>query len=131
MRTQQVSAFLENRPGRLLYLFSTVAAAGINVLAHNLVDASDFGIVHLLLDNPQGGLQAIQKAGLTASSTIVLQLTVPDEPGALVTRILEPLAKAGVNIEYSYAYAERCSGEARTVFKVDDLDKAEEVLDLA
>ncbi len=128
MRVTQVSAFLENRPGRLLYLLNIIAEAGVNLLAHNIVDASDFGIIHLLVDRPSAALEAIRDAGITCSSTAVLEVSMPDEPGAFVRRVLQPLASAGVNIEYSYLYSAPSSGEARVVLKVDDIEAGERAL---
>ena len=128
MRRKQVSAFLENRPGRLLYLFDLLADAGLNVVAHNIVDASDFGIVHLLLDQPDKALQVLRDAGMTCSATEVIEVAIPDEPGAFVNRILRPLAKAEINIEYSYAYSAGCADQAHSVLKVGGIDRAEEVL---
>ncbi len=128
MKMTQVSAFLENRPGRLLYLLNVLAEAEINLMAHNIVDASDFGIVHMLVDKPERALEVIRDAGITCSATTILQVTVPDEPGAFVERVLKPLAEAKVNIEYSYAYSEACSGKARIVIKVDNLEKGEKIL---
>ncbi len=126
MKITQVSAFLENRPGRLLYLLNVLGEAKVNLVAHNIVDASDFGIIHLIVDDPQQAVKAIREAGMTCSTTTVIETTVPDEPGAFVARVLKPLAQAQVNIEYSYAYS--CSGTARIVLKVDDVDRAEGVL---
>jgi hypothetical protein len=126
MKITQVSAFLENRPGRLLYLLNVLADAEVNLVAHNIVDASDFGIIHLIVDDPQKAVKAIRGAGLTCSTTTVIETTVADEPGAFVAHVLRPLAQSQVNIEYSYAYS--CSGTARIVLKVDDVDLAEGVL---
>ena len=131
MRVTQVSAFLENRPGRLLFLLNVLAKGDINLVAHNIVDASDFGIVHLLVDKPESALKEIRDVGITCSTTVVLQVAVPDEPGAFVTRVLEPLADAGVNIEYSYAFSAVCEGSAQIVVKVDDLDAGEAALEQA
>ena len=131
MRQTQVSAFLENRPGRLLYLLNVLADARINLLAHNIVDASDFGIIHLLVDDPGRAVQVIQDAGITCASTTVLQVSVPDEPGAFVEGVLMPLANAQVNIEYSYTYSAPCEGEARIVLKVDNLERGEKALGAA
>ena len=128
MIKKQVSVFLENRPGRLLFVFDVLADAGLNVIAHNIVDASDFGIVHLLVDDPERAIQAVRDAGLTCSMTEVIAVTVPDEPGAFVKRILRPLAAAEINVEYSYAYSAGSSDEAHSVLKVDDLEKAGETL---
>ncbi|NLG29082.1 MAG: hypothetical protein GX557_14320 [Chloroflexi bacterium] len=128
MRMIQVSAFLENRPGRLLHLFNVLAEADVNLIAHNIVDAADFGIVHMLVDQPPVALQALRDAGLTCTTTQVLEITLSDEPGAFVNRVLRPLAEANVNIEYSYAYSAQCAGQARSVIKVDDLARAEQAL---
>ncbi len=128
MRTRQVSAFLENAPGRLLYLLNVLAEARVNLLAHNIVDASEFGIVHLLVDEPDRAIQAIRDAGMTCSMATVLDLLVPDEPGAFADRVLKPLAAAHVNIEYSYTLNAPCQGRARVVLKVDDLDRGEQAL---
>lgn len=128
MRVIQVSAFLENRPGRLLYLLNVLAENGINLVAHNIVDASDFGIIHLIVDDPKKALATIRDKDITASSTTVLRVQVPDEPGAFVRRVLEPLAENGINIEYSYAYSAPSTGKATIVLKVDDLDAGERVL---
>ncbi len=128
MQVTQVSAFLENRPGRLLHLMNILAGAQINLIAHEIVDASDFGIVHMLVDSPQRAVDAIRNAGLACSATTVLQVTVPDEPGAFVERILKPLADARINIEYSYVCGVSPSGEIRIVLKVDDIARGEKVL---
>ena len=131
MRMTQVSAFLENRPGRLLHLMNLLAEAKVNIIAHNIVDASDFGIVHMLVSDPQRALEAIRAAGLTCSSTAVLSLEIPDKPGAFVERVLKPLAEANINIEYSYAYSAPSTGKANIVIKVDDIDRGEQVLKAA
>ena len=132
MRETQVSAFLENRPGRLLSLLHTLAEAGINVIAHNIVDASDFGIIHLIVDDAKGATAAIRSAGITCSTTTVLKVAVPDEPGGFVRRVLEPLSEAKINIEYSYVVPSIDTSEgaprANIILKVDDLTRAEEAL---
>lgn len=128
MIATQVSAFLENRPGRLLHLLNVLAKASINLVAHNIVDASDFGIVHLLVDDPRHAVRVIREAGITCSTTPVLQVTVPHEPGAFVERVLQPLADADINIEYSYAYSAPDSREARIVLKVDDIERGQKAL---
>lgn len=128
MRATQVSAFLENRPGRLLYLLNILADAKVNLVAHNIVDASDFGIVHMLVDDPSRALDAVRAAGLTCSSTEVLQAEVPNKPGAFVNQVLKPLADAGVNIEYSYAYSSASADSAMIVLKVNDVVAGEKAL---
>ena len=138
MRVLQVSAFLENRPGRLLRLLSILAEAKVNLLAHEIVDASDFGIVHLVADDPKRAVQAIEAAGITCTTTTVLVVDVPNRPGAFVESVLKPLAEAGVNVAYSYVFSGVAAGNGqpcppegaplRIVLKVDRIDRAEKAL---
>ena len=136
MRMTQVSAFLENRPGRLLHVLEVLAQAGVNVLAHTIVDAADFGIVHLIVADPSLAMQALRQAGIVCTSTTVLVVDVPDAPGAFVQKVLRPLAEAGVNIQYSYAFGAPINATAaakeeprpRLVLKVNDLESVERAL---
>ena len=58
----------------------------------------------------------------------MLLITIPDRPGVLVREVLTPLAEAGLNIEYSYAYAAPQTHDARIVLKVNDLPRACDIL---
>jgi hypothetical protein len=128
MKITQVSVFLENRPGRLLFLLQLLADAEVNLIAHNIVDASDFGIIHIIVDDPEKAVEAVRDAGLTCSTTPVLQVTVEDEPGAFAERVLAPLATSDVNIEYSYTYSSPCAGEAVIILKLDDIEAGAKAL---
>lgn len=128
MRVTQISVFVENRPGRLRHVLQVVSDAGVNLRALSLADTADFGIVRMIASDTQKALNAIRAASLTAATTDVLQVVIPDVPGGLANRVIDPLADAGVNIEYAYAYSERASDQAVVVLKVDDLDKAEKAL---
>ena len=128
MKVTQISVFLENRPGRLLHLLQVFADAGVNLQALSMADTADFGIARVIVGDTQAAMQAIQQTGLTAATTEVLRVEIPDTPGGLAQTVIEPLAQAEVNVEYIYAYGERPSGKAVVVLKVDDLEKAEQVL---
>ena len=128
MRVTQISVFLENRPGRLAHLLQVLAEAKVNLRALSLADTADFGIARIIVTDTPAAMAAIRHAGLTAATTEVLRVEVPDEPGALENTIVVPLAQAGVNIEYLYAHSERPLDKAEVVMKVDKLEKAEQVL---
>jgi len=128
MLTRQVSVFMENQPGRLLRLLTVLAEANVNLWAHNIVDATDFGIIHLIVDDPGKAERVVRMAGITCSTVDVLQVTVPNEPGGLMQGVLLPLAEAGVNIEYSYAFSGAKQEQAYVVLKVDDAARGWEVL---
>ena len=128
MRITQISVFLENKPGRLAYLLKVLSDAGVNLQALSVADTSDFGIVRLIVAETEVAVRALQQAGMTAATNKVLRVEIPDVPGGLARTLLGPLAEAGVNIEYTYAYGEHTSGKAIVVLKVDNLDTAEQAL---
>lgn len=128
MKVTQISVFLENRPGRLAHLLRVLSEAQVNLRALSLADTADFGIARAIVSDTAAAMKAIQAAGLTAATTEVLRVEIPDVPGGLARTVVEPLAEAGVNIEYMYAYSEHPSEKAVVVLKVDNPEKAERVL---
>ena len=128
MQVTQISVFLENRPGRLAYLLDVLSDAQVNLQALSVADSADFGVVRLIVADPDAALQAIHDADMTAATTEVLRVEIPDVPGGLSRAVVAPLAKAGVNIEYVYAYSELRLEKAVVVLKVDDIEKAEQSL---
>lgn len=128
MRVTQISVFLENRPGRLLRVLQVLAGAKVNLQALSVADTSDFGVVRVIVDNSDAAVAALRADSLTVSRTEVLCAEIPDEPGGLANAVVGPLAEAGVNVEYVYAYSQRLGQRAIVVLKVSDLEKAERAL---
>ena len=124
MNVTQISVFLENRPGRLAHLLNVLSEAQINLRALAVADTADFGIARVIVDDVDKAISAIHAAGMTAAKTEVLRVEIPDIPGGLAKTVIEPLAEAGVNIEYLYAYSETTETNAIVVLKVDDLKGA-------
>jgi hypothetical protein len=127
MRVEQISIFLENKSGRLAEVTNILAAAGVNIRALSLADTADFGILRLIVDKIDQAKQALKDSGFTLGKTEVLALEVPDHPGGLA-EILRTLGKAGINVEYMYAFVQRSLDNAIVIFRFDELDKAIEVL---
>jgi hypothetical protein len=128
MKTKQVSVFVENKPGRLVAMLEVLIAQKVNIRALCIAEGADFGIVRLILSDPAKGAEAIRKAGFTITETTVLQAEMPDQPGGLLETVARPLAEAGINLEYFYAFIEPTPGKANIVLKVSDPDRAEKVL---
>ncbi|AXA35717.1 MAG: ACT domain-containing protein [Candidatus Hydrogenedentota bacterium] len=123
MKTHQLSVFLENRPGQLSIPCRALAQAGINILTLSLADTQQFGILRLIVKDWQRAKQVLEKAGCVVNVTEVLAIEVPDKPGGMAN-ILEVLEKAGLNIEYMYAFTFRRGDKAVLVFRFDDPDQA-------
>ena len=123
MNIKQISVFLENKEGRLAHVTGVLSQAGINILALSLADTSDFGILRLIVDDVDKGVQALRETGHTVSLTEVLAVEVPDHPGGLAG-ILDKLSAANLNVEYMYAFVCRATEKAVVVFRFEDVDHA-------
>ena len=128
MRVKQVSVFAENRPGRLQAVLTPLAEANINIRALSIADSADFGVIRMILSDTEAGQRALKEAGFTVMVGDVLAVQVPDRPGGFLSAIVAPLTRAGVNIEYVYAFADNPLEHALVVLKVSDLAKAEKLI---
>ncbi|WP_258360195.1 ACT domain-containing protein [Moorella sulfitireducens] len=127
MKIKQLSVFLENKSGRLAAVTRLLAEQGINIRALSIADTSDFGILRLIVNDPEQAYRALKEAGFTVSLTDVLGVEMPDRPGGL-SNILSVLEEAGINIEYLYAFIGKGDNGALVIFRVEELDKAITIL---
>lgn len=127
MFIKQISVFLENKSGRLAAVARLLAEEKINIRALSIADTSDFGILRLIVDQPDKACEALKRGGFTVSATEVLAVAVPDTPGALAPA-LAVLEAADINIEYLYAFVAKCADLAMVLFKVSDTERAKAVL---
>jgi len=129
VRVEQVSVFAENQSGRLRSILEVMEQKRISIHALSVSDTAEFGIVRMILADPRFGLETLKAAGFTARVDWILSAQIPDVPGGLLNAVVKPLADAGVNLKYFYAYTENIeSDRAMVVLKTDDLEKAEEIL---
>ncbi len=128
MWVKQISIFLENKSGRLAAVTELLAEHGFNIRALSIADTSDFGILRLIVNDPDRAYEVLKEAGFTVSETDVLAVEVPDQPGGLAG-VLAILNKAGVNIEYLYAFVSKATENALVLLRVEDLEKAIETLE--
>lgn len=124
----QISVFVENKPGRLKPLLEALAGHDLNIRALSIADTADFGIVRMIFEEADKALGVVREAGFTARINGVLRVEVSDQPGGLLDAVVTPLAAADINIEYIYAFADRPLETAVVVLKVNDLERALEVL---
>jgi hypothetical protein len=123
MKVEQISIFIENKSGRLAEITRILGDAGINIRALSLADTSDFGILRLIVNDAETAKAVLKDRGFTVSKTEVVAVEVPDRPGGL-SSILQTLDAVQINVEYMYAFVERCGGNAIIIFRFDETDKA-------
>ncbi len=123
MKVEQISIFIENKSGRLAEITRILGDSGVNIRALSLADTSDFGILRLIVNDVETAKLVLKDKGFTVSKTEVVAVEVPDRPGGLST-ILQALDRERINVEYMYAFVERCGGNAVIIFRFDETDKA-------
>lgn len=128
MAINQISVFVENRPGAMHALTEVLARNNIDMRALSLAETSDFGIVRIIVDDVYATSTTLRDAGFIHSVTPVIAVAVPDEPGGL-DRVLNVLSEAKVNVEYMYAFlGGHSSAGAYMILRVADNTSATSAL---
>ncbi len=127
MTIQQLSVFLENRPGQLCEVTELLAKNGIDMQALNIAETTDYGVLRLIVDAPEKTAALLREQGYIIRETPVVQAPVPDKPGGL-NAVLRTIAEADIDIEYMYSVLGQQNGLAYMVFRVEDPEKLDSVL---
>ena len=123
MYIDQLSIFIDNRPGTAALVFDALSTAQVNVRAMSLSDAGNFGILRMIVDDIEKAEEALDNVGVTKSRTKVLAISMGDSPGSL-SKILDLLGSHGFNVEYAYAFIAREENAAVLILRVEDADQA-------
>lgn len=124
---KQLSVFVENKSGRLSDILTTVGNANIDISALSIADTTDFGIVRMIVNDPEQAASVLRENGFVVKVTDVIALAVADIPGGLAKEV-EKLKNAGISIEYMYAFIGKSDKGALVIVRVEDPEKAIEVL---
>ena len=127
MMIQQLSVFLENRPGQLSTVTELLAQHSVDMQALNIAETADYGVLRLIVDAPQKAAELLREQGFIVRETPVVQAPVPDRPGGL-NSVLRAIAQADIDIEYMYSVLGQRNGLAYMVFRVDDPEALDRVL---
>ncbi|MGE5507189.1 MAG: ACT domain-containing protein [Chitinophagales bacterium] len=119
MEVRQLSVFLENKAGRLAKVTRVLGEHGINIRALSIADTTDFGILRMIVGDPDRAERLLKAEGFAVTTTGVLAVEVPDRPGGLA-EVLGVLEREGHNIEYIYAFVEKASSDALVLIRVED-----------
>ena len=125
MIIKQLSIFIENKTGRLTEVTRLLGKAGINLSAFSMAESSDFGIMRVVLSDPQTACKILTDNGFTVTLSDVVCLFVPNTPGTLSTA-LTILSDHNVAVDYMYAFA--MDDIARVVIRPNDVHRCVEVL---
>ncbi len=120
MIVKQLSIFLENKLGRLTEVAKMLGEADINMTAFSIADNSDFGILRLIVSDPEQAYDLLLKNKFAVTLTDVVCLLCPNTPGSLA-KALEVINKENVFIEYMYAFS--MNDSAYVIIRALDMEK--------
>ena len=126
MFAKQLSIFIENRQGRLGEVLNSLKENNVNILSMSLADTTEYGLLRLIVNNPEEGKQKLSECGFSTILSDVLVLKITHEAGSLQS-VLSMLANNGINIEYMYGLSID-GAEASVVLKASNLAEAEKLL---
>lgn len=127
---RQLSVFVENKPGSLMDVTSRLMEAHVNIRAVASFDTPEFGILRLVVDQPEVGKEYLTHQGFVVRVHEVMGVELVDEKGNL-NHMLQILAEGQVNINYIYSFVIRDGRAPVMVFSADDYDKAADILNAA
>jgi len=128
MIIKQISIFVENRAGRLAEVTEIIANNNINLRALSLADTTNFGILRIIVDEPNKVEKILKENGMTVSVDSVLSICVDDKPGGLA-QALKVLSDNNMDIEYLYAFVSKQDNDkAYVIMRIEEEFKALEAL---
>ena len=127
MTINQLSIFVENKAGTVAEIAKKLADASVSIRALSVADTQEFGILRLIVDNVEKAKDALSESECVVSITKVIGVEIPDVAGGL-SNVLELMSKNGINVEYLYAFITISGKHAYVVLRVEDNDKAIEIL---
>lgn len=127
MGIRQLSIFIENKKGRLAKIAKIISSEGIDIRAISVADTSGFGILRIIVDDPDRAKNVLQKSNIIVSVTDVIAVEIKDKPGEFY-RVMSILSDNDIGVEYMYAFISREKNKAFIILKIENEDKAVEVL---
>lgn len=122
MVIKQLSVFIENREGRLERVTEALKEHDINIASFSLADTSEYGMLRMIVSNPEEGKRVLKEEGFSAMLTDVIAVKIEQRPGTL-HEVLKVLFDAGISVEYMYTLT-TAGKNTSIIMKLSDLDVA-------
>lgn len=126
MSVIQLSAFIENKTGRIAELAEALADSGLNIRGFSVSDTAQYGIVRVVVDDPLRGAEVLKAAGFTVTPTRVIVIDLTEDKPGLLASVLRLMSDSNINVEYIYSLIAKL-----LAVNVSDVEEAEELLQKA
>ncbi len=120
---KQISVFVENARGKLSKITSVLAENHINIRALSIADTADFGILRMIVKEPEKAVSVLAEQDIMVKSTDVIVVEISDRPDGL-NKVLCLLRDGNVALEYLYAFVTKREDAAYVVMKTDNSEAA-------
>ena len=127
MAIKQLTVFVPNKQGTVVAVTDILASKDVNIRALSIAETEDFGILRLIVNDEATAEKTLSNEGYLIKVTDVVGVKIGDEPGKL-SAALGVLDKAGINLEYLYAFMARTEKHAYVVLRVENNELAESAL---
>lgn len=128
MKIKQLSIFLQNKMGSLSKPLEVLSESDVNIKAMCMADTSEFGILRLVVDNPEKGKEALEEKNFLVKITEIIGVEMDDTPGGL-TSVLKIIKDNEIDLEYLYAFTHEKVGKAILLLHADDIDNLIDILE--
>ena len=123
----QVSIYAENKKGCFQDITGLLSENGINILGSVTNDSAEYGIIRMVVSDPEKCVKVLREKDYICKTTPVLAVECRDEVGAL-DNILKTLYSSNINVNYIYLSFNRDSGLPIMVMHTDDVNQVENIL---
>jgi hypothetical protein len=123
----QITVFAENKPGRMERVTRVLREEGINIRAVTIATSDSFGIIKLLVDDPDGAHRALEEEGMSPFKREIVAVLMDDRPGGLHA-VAEILGREKINIEGAYGFVIEDRKRAVLVIEVEKIPEVERLL---
>lgn len=113
--------------GSLSKPLEVLTVADVNIRAMCMADTSEFGILRLVVDDPEKGKEALEQNNFLVKMTEIIGVEMYDAPGGL-TSVLNIIRDNNIDLEYLYAFTHEKEGKAILLLHADDIDALIDVL---
>ena len=127
MVVKQLSIFVENKAGAVSFITNLLGSNNINIRSLQIADSTDYGILRLIVDDPNKSLELVKNAGYIAKLTEVISVVVPDKPNGL-NDLLKILTDNNIEINYLYVFIGKNNLGAEAILKTSNLEETEALL---
>ena len=118
----QLSVFLENKSGRLTEVLEVLGRENIRITALSIADTSEFGILRLIVPDPEKAKTLLKEQHFTVNISEVISVSAPNE-AKYYAKVLKILSDLDISVEYTYAFSHgsksiiilRCSNNEQAI----------------